>query len=445
MLITSAVSDCSIKATSQSHVGKSSATFLDSVLKPSQKNYLFSNVNVITMQSPDILPAMDVFIKNGKIEKINPHQASEVPGYIKIDATGKYLMPGLSDMHVHFNSGNYNRNALFLFIMNGITTARIMWGSNTHIELRDSIKAGKLLGPQLYVASAGFNGNTPLWPGTILTPTDDDLKQEVKKYADAGYDYIKVYGSLQEHQYDVLFDECKKNNIKPLGHLPNSLTLQKAISSRQYSIEHLGGFVNHFNSTYNFNPDGNEFKRMIKESKQAGIWFCPTMTVVDRSTLKVPEYKSDPNYNYLPPDWKSWYEEKIAQPITADPSAIHQMRMVVLKKLFEQKANIIGGTDMGIRYIYPGSSLHDELVYFVEAGMTPYEALITVTKNAAAFFKINDIGTIAEGSRADLLLLEANPLDNIMNTRKIDGTMVNGTWFNKSTIEKVKENLVLAY
>jgi Amidohydrolase family len=376
---------------------------LDQKLEVKSLAYLIRNVNLITMESDEVVTGMDVYIKEKKIERISVTGVAE-EGYVIIDGTNLFLIPGLADMHVHFiNDAKHNQYNTFLFLASGVTSARIMWGVEGNILMRDEINSGKLLGPRIFVASGGFNGSVPLWPGTILTNSLDEVRSQVQRFKALGYDFIKIYGNISQEHFDVLVEESYKAGLKPLGHLPHAVSMAHAMNMKQYSIEHLGGFSQ-------LSPGSISFSEAVQTSLQNGTWHCPTLIVQNRSSLLVSQYKTEEYYSLISPNWKTWYTYPLAQPPSNSPSQGHQARLAILRALHENGVNIISGTDMGIRYIYPGISLHEELSYYVSAGLTPYEALRTSTKNISLFLQDETTGIIDKDRRADLVLLRDNPL-----------------------------------
>jgi imidazolonepropionase-like amidohydrolase len=411
---------------------------LDKKLINTDSDFLIKNVNLITMETDEVMTEVDVYIKDQKIEKI-ANTGGPNNGYTVIDGTDKFLLPGLADMHVHFiDDPEYNKYNAFLFLANGVTTIRIMWGVDGNISMRDKINSREFPGPRMFIASSGFNGSVPLWPGTILTSSTEEVRTKVKEFKAMGYDYIKIYGNLSKEHFDVLIDEASKVGLKPIGHLPQVVELNYAMNQKQYSIEHLGGFSQ-------LSVSSTSFSDALATSLHNGTWHCPTLIVQNRSSLLVSQYKSEEYSSLISPRWRIWYEYALAQPPSNSPSAGHQMRLTIVNEMNKAGVNIISGTDMRIRYIYPGISLHEELGYYVRAGFTPYQALKTSTKNVSLFLQDEGTGTINVGKRADLVLLSSNPLINISNISTIDGVIANGTWFSKADISDIKDLIKKLY
>jgi imidazolonepropionase-like amidohydrolase len=404
---------------------------LDRKLTVTKEHLVIKNVNLVSMESDVVMAGMDVYISDSKIEKCITTQATD-PGYTEIDGTNRFLIPGLADMHVHFiDDPEYNRYNAFLFLANGITTVRLMWGVEGNIALRNKIKSGEILGPRMLVASGGFNGSVPLWPGTVITNSTEEVRSLVREFKTKGYDFIKIYSNIPKDQFDALIDESYKEGLKPIGHLPQQVDLAYAIRQKQYSIEHLGGFSK-------LTIGSEAFSEAVNASLTNNTWHCPTVIVQNRSSALVSRYEDEEYYKLISPGWKSWYTYPLAQPPTSNPTPGHLNRIEVLGELHQAGVNIISGTDMGIRYLYPGVSLHEELRYYVEAGFTPYEALKTSTKNVSLFLQDPTIGTIQVGNHADLVLLNANPLADIANIEAIEGIVVRGTWMARKDIDEIK-------
>jgi len=399
-----------------------------------------------------------------------------------IDATDKFLIPGLWDMHAH--RGDIRQ--LPLFIANGITGVRIMWGYPTHFAWRDEISRGSLIGPRLIIASPIIDGPKPFWPGSISVSDEVEARQAVRQAKENGADFIKIYELLPREAFFAIADEAKKLEIPFAGHIPWSVSATEASDAGQKCIEHLGGavswgilldcsdkeeelrkegekafedismrgpltpsqietlrnFPKKVFTTYNIKKATTLFPQFAKNN----TWFCPTLTVL-RSIgyLNDENFTNDPRLKYMRrntkenwdvknnPLFSAWTEEE-----WAISRKIYQKELEVVGTMRRAGVGIIAGTDEPNPYCFPGFSLHDELGLLVQAGLTPMQALQAATYKAAEFLGMMDsLGTVEQGKIADLVLLEANPLEEIGNTRKIAAVVVGGRYYPKTSLDEM--------
>jgi len=396
---------------------------------------LIENITIIDNVTGTTILAQDVLIIEDQIDQIGQtgsldHSANQI-----IDGKGKYLIPGLSDMHTHpVTISNVARNDLFLFLAHGVTTIRVLWGFDAHLRLRDSITNRQMLGPNMIIGSQGFVGTSPLWPGSVQTATLEEVETKVKEFADKGYDFLKVYSGLSSSQYQKLLDEADRLGIPAAGHIPSTISLSTALASNQSTIEHLGA-INNNQLTYT---------QIAQQLTNNNIWVCPTLAVANRSVNLIEQYQQDPIYLALSQRFKNWLQEPITRPVSIDPSQFLAGQKFKLGQLNDANAPIISGTDMGIRYVLPGKSLHEELFHYVEAGLTPLEALNTSTINAQQLIGKQYPGSVQEGMLADLVILNQNPLENIGNLSDLDGVIKSGYYLSKADIDSIIEALIAA-
>lgn len=384
---------------------------------------VFTNVDLISMNSASILRGQDVFVKDGTIVSIASTGTQLTDGYQVVDGTQKYLMPGLADMHIHPIVSDHLIYDYFLFLAKGITTVRVMWGFDGHVELRDKINTGQIFGPTVYVASAGFDGSNKSWPGAINTYSISDVKSQIDEFSSKGYDFIKIYSGINTTQYNELIDYAWEKGIPPIGHVPNSVDAADALS-RQHSISHLGKFLSS-------NLNETELYNQLASSSTA---VCPTLTVLNRIRGREASYTGE-WYDLISPDAREFYDETAHTLMSSESYAKTVSR--VLKKIDDADGLIIAGSDMGIRFVLPGIALHEELEHYANAGLTPFRTLKTATINPAKFMSDDLSGRIESGYKADLVLLNSNPLDNVSNTEDIAGVMKDGRWLSYDNIEEV--------
>jgi hypothetical protein len=378
-----------------------------------------------------------------------------------LDATGKFLIPGLWDMHVHW----YVRDTFTLFIANGVTGVRQMFGNSDLLRWRDQIAKGSLLGPRMVVASPIIDGPQPIWPNSIAVRNEDEGRKAVRRVKQWGADFVKVYALLPHDAYFAIADEAKQQGLTFVGHVPNAVSPAEASDAGQKSIEHLTGILLASSDKETelrdklVKADSPEARGRVQatalgtydEKKAADLvarfaknqtWQCPTLTVLRSGAYLGDEsFRGDGRLRYIPRVLQQRWNLRATNRSGGD----NALEKKVLQKQFEiveamQKAGvpILAGTDTGNPYCFPGFSLHEELALLVIAGLTPVEALRSATLNPAKFFGLDQtLGTIEQGKIADLVLLDANPLQDIRNTQRINAVVSNGRLFDRKALDKM--------
>ena len=376
-----------------------------------------------------------------------------------IDATGKFLIPGLWDMHVHW----YNRDYLGLFTANGITGIRQMFGNPDLLRWRQDVEKGSLLGPRMIVASPIVDGPQPVWPNSIAVRNEAEGRDAVRQVKKWGADFVKVYSLLPRDAYFGIADEAKKQGISYAGHVPFTVSAAEASDAGQKSIEHLTGIIINCsdreadlrNQVIRTGPAGRgrveaEALQTYDEKKADALfarfvknqtWQCPTLTVL-RSTASLddPNFTNDPRVKYMPPQIRQRWENRVESRMGNSQFArkVFQKELDIVGAMNKAGVPIIAGTDTGNPFCFPGFSLHDELGLLVRAGLTPMEALRAATLSPARFLGMEGtLGTVEKGKIADLVLLEANPLDDIRNTQKINAVVINGRLLDRKALDKM--------
>ncbi len=403
------------------------------------ENYLISNVNVISMTDDAVLSGRDVLIRDGRIAAIDTHSVNGDVGNVEIiDGTGKYLIPGLMDMHVHLNGRmQIQPDMLFLYVSNGVTTVLTMAGSNKVLELADMTRDGELLGPRIFT-TAPIMGNLSPNPATA-----EKAHALVEKYADLGYRYLKVYNQIPEAGYWGIIEAAKDHNMTVVGHAVRSVGIEGAIKAGQHVV-HMEEFI------YGYFGDDRDETRMqplARRLKAAGIVVIPNLIAYHNILRQVEDLDAmiaSEGVDLLP--WslrKNFSADKNSYTNRFDMDAANNFLrpnvafMRKLVKAFEDEGvMLLTGTDAVMNIVVPGFSLHDDLQELVDAGLTPYQALRCATNRPAQFLKIDDeTGTIDIGKAGDAVLLNANPLADIANTRTIAGVFVQGAWLADDEIK----------
>lgn len=464
------------------------------------QSIVFTNVTIIDVRDGAAVPAMTVVISGERILDVGQFSTTEVPAGAKvINASGKYLIPGLWDMHSHTWNAEDTRNTVFpLDIAHGIVGIRNMCGDcrgnnldcidratyEGIVAIKKEVEEGKVIGPRIYNASTFLDGRNSTKKEALIITSPAQAREVVRDHKRKNFDLLKVYEYLDRDVFLALADEAEKVNIDFGGHVPWAVTVKEAVEAGQKSIEHgyglfeaVSGMETTFveervlalsNAEFSGKNRGNllhgpngqltrmlnlkEKRFMLKDSlvqdlskilKENNSWIVPTFAM-DAVFL---EYREMTNHNlmkYIPlrhrEEWGKAIEEYAG--LNEEYKQAGQIWVNDSGKLINQfhKAGvgILAGTDCDVKLIVPGYHLHKELEFMVEAGLTPNEALQTATLNAAKYFESEtDMGTVEKGKIADLVLLDANPLEDISNTRKILAVVANGRYFDRQALDEM--------
>jgi imidazolonepropionase-like amidohydrolase len=418
--------------------------------------YAFTGVTVVPMDRERLLPGRTVIVRDGRIETVGPARSTPVPaGAIRIDGRNRYLMPGLAEMHAHVPAGNdpqWTKDVLFLYAANGITFARGMLGAPAHLELRSRLERGELIGPRLYTSGPSLNGNS------VATPADG--RRMVAEQKAAGYDFLKIHPGLDRARYDAIAAAARERGMPFGGHVPESVGLRRALEVGQATVDHLDGYVRLLVRDGFAPPEGaagffgyglagevdeRKLAQLARLTRQAGVWNVPTDSLMHHMLLPdldEAELLAREEMRFVPRQmlagWKQARAALRSQP-DYDPARAARfiaVRGKLIKALHDAGAGLLLGSDAPQVFNVPGFSLHRELTYLVQAGLTPYQALSTGTREVARFLGApGDFGTVQPGRRADLILVEGDPLKDVANLRRRAGVMVGGRWLPKADIE----------
>jgi len=415
----------------------------------------FVDVTVIPMDSDRVLAAHTVLVEDERIAAIAPSGEIDVPdGAERIDGTGRFLMPGLAEMHGHIPGSEdrrYAEDILFLYVSNGVTTVRGMAGDPLHLELREQTASGELTGPTIYAAGPALSGSN--------SATPDAAERAVRERHAAGYDLLKVV-EMPPDSYERVASTAHRLGMPFAGHIPERVGLSGALDARQTSIDHLDRYVEFMVPGYESMPDREagffgsglvdladpgRIQEAISRTLEAGTWNVPTLSLVEH--LASPEPAENmirwPEMRYMPREvrdqWVRAKNEYGVRPDFQPPAArrLVELRRRLTKQLHDAGAPLALGSDAPQFFNVPGFSIHHEMAMMVASGLTPFEVLVTGTRNPARYFGTpEEFGTVEVGRRADLILLEADPLQDIGNVRQRAGVMVRGRWLPESTIRE---------
>jgi len=393
-------------------------------------SYAFVDVNLVTMTAPEVHPHQSVVVVDDRIVAIGPVGQVDLPAnVIVIDAAGRYLMPGLVDAHIHLVS----EHDLPLLLSYGVTTVRNMNGRPYHLLWRDEIARGDRLGPQIFTAGPMLGELSPSLRPEPDADTVNTIAEQIVEQKSLGYDFIKIGDGLSASELAAVVDAAGELGLDVVGHVPDGMSVVGALSSGLRSIEHLDGLAG-------LTPEA--LSSLLPQIAASDVWFCPTLTIwqhfeppdgeKSREQIALGDYtKSTDRASRCLADASGDGSYALTRP--------SDYKLALVSQLHKAGAPLLLGTDAPFLCATPGVSVHQELHNFVEAGLSPYEALRTVTNNPALFLgRLDEFGTVEVGKLADLLLVGRNPLEDVSAAQEIEGVMVKGEWLPTGQIEGLR-------
>lgn len=425
----------------------------------------FVHATVIPMDTERLVPDQTVLTAGGRILEIGPAGSVKVPRAARrIDATGRYLLPALADMHVHLLSEAWNmmlppgaqaaaagqavphEDFLFPFIANGVTLVQGLSATPPELALRKRIDQGEVLGPRLILARM-IDGPGKAWPQplSVWVSTAAEAREAVDQASAEGYDKMKVYSFLEKEPYDAVISTAHQHGMDVIGHIPDKLTVEYVLEAGQKMIAHTEEIAKHAHGDYR--PERIEYYADLMATK--GVWLVPTL-VTTRAIMRV----HDDVDGLLNEPENAYYQHPLQQAVWSfivnnlykpHPPAVRKkirddferLQQPLTKAFYDKGGKLLAGTDAGFPGLVPGFALHRELVELAGVGLTPYQVLRIATVAPYEYLGEADrAGTIEVGKRTDLLLLDANPLQDVRAAGKISGVLLRGRWIGADEIQR---------
>lgn len=457
------------------------ASLANNKQEPQPKPYAFTHVTIIDATGAPTKSDMTLVVVGDRIAALGKFSKTHIPSDARvIDARGKFLIPGLWDMHVHALFAGFSETFFRLFVANGVTGIRDM-GTDRSLpdiaKLKEQVESGAMTGPRIFAAGPWVDGKYPVNPGSVAVSNETEGRQAVETLKRQGADFIKVYSLLSRDAYFAIAEEAKAQGISFAGHVPETVTALEASNAGQKSFEHFYGILRGCSpaekemlqqmaeavarsdarvsalplfltqavrgmDTYDEKKAATLFARLAKNQ----TWQVPTLVWHRmRARLDDEAFMNDARLKYMPGFLRKFWTERNGTRLRnetgqkiADRKRLLQKYLQLVRVMTHAHVEFLAGTDTGEPNCFPGFSLHDELALFVEAGLSPLEALQTATINPARFFGVDrELGTIERGKRADMVLLDANPLADIHNTQRINAVILRGRLFDRTMLNKL--------
>ncbi len=431
--------------------------FQQSVLAQQQDNnsWLLTDIALIDLESGKISKDSSILIENGTIKAINPNSTTN--DIRTISGGGRYVIPGLSEMHAHVpNDPDYTDRVLKLFVAHGVTNIRGMLGQPSHLELRQQLNAAGKLGPYLVTSGPSINGNSVRSPQQAVS--------KINQQVNAGYDFHKIHPGLSKESYQAVTQTATKLGSSWAGHISMEVGILDTIKAGQATIDHLDGFIEElairnggdianrgfFGFSLVHKVTDDSIANLVEQLKPYRYTVVPTETLMQNlaGSGSTEFLMKNPAHRWMPKNvvdrWKKarnnfWSDDSITK---QQAKRFIQVRRKLLSELNKQNVMILLGSDAPQWFNVPGDSLHKELGLMVDAGLTPLQALKSGTRNVYDFYQgKHSIGKIAPGLRADLVLLNKNPLENIQNTRTINAVVIAGKLLDRGQLDSILKTL----
>lgn len=424
-------------------VDSSRISYLD-IEKDTKNSYLITNVNIIPMYQDTVLSNKMVLVKDGIIEKIGDDITSE--NITIIDGNKKFLSPGLIDMHVHI----WDRYELGLYLSNGVTAVRNLWGMPMHLRMKEDVKNGEIYAPTFFTSSPKLTGREFIGDDNLNLQTPEEAREKVIEYKERGYDFIKTYYGLDQDIFEAVIEQAQKSELDIAAHPSHKVAFSYHLHSQIKTIEHAEEIVQ---QPLQFDLNLDKLQPIIDSIATANHTnYSPTITVFNNiyQMMQDDAILDSEAIGYMNPlikmtdsknQFNRWYNSKQQDPETVSRiKNQHDFHLTIISKLHEAGVSIVCGSDAGIGVTIPGFSTHNELRFYKEAGLTNYEVLKTATVNASkTHAQLNSLGTIEEGKVANLLLLDENPLKDLAALEKPNTVFIEGRKLDRSALDSFNE------
>jgi imidazolonepropionase-like amidohydrolase len=428
-----------------------------------ENNLVINNINVLSMVDNKISKNKSIIIKDGLITTI-AEGIDNTSSYCNVvDGQDKYIMPGLINMHTHLGD---NKDDLLLYLTNGVTTIRNMWGYEgfrfrhwlfgtrvfNHLELKKQIEEGSVVGPSIYTAGPILDGDPPFFPKFMYLHAIKEKKQIeqiIKEQVNKGYDFIKIYSTLSKQNFDDIIEIARYYDIPVAGHVPDLVGIQHVLESKVQSIEHLYGFINAYKPEQNVRQE--DVKKLAALASANDVWNCPTLIANERlaDIHRQQEFENEKQMEYI-----SQKNKRVMRFLLKESNKLYVKKGVkgnhaymedlfyIIQQLKSEGAGILLGTDKAVPYVVAGFSEHAEMKLLSQAGLSNFEIMQAATINAAKCLKKgNEVGTIEKDKRADLIIMKDNPLHKLDTINNHLGVIKSGVFYSREKCDQILQGI----
>jgi imidazolonepropionase-like amidohydrolase len=418
------------------------------IARSHETTYAITDVAVLPMDRERILQRQTVVVRDGKISALGPTGQIAIPaGAVRIDGRGKFLIPGLSEMHIHLGQGTGETadplgRQLRLALAHGVTTMRGLIAPPGILTARDAVNRGEVLGPTLYVSAPSLNGGS--------VPDPEAGRRLVLEAKAKGYDVLKTHGGMSAESYEAIVAAAREAGIPLVGHVTPSYGLERAFRAGQ-QVEHLDGYIAAVVPPGTSDAGGQivpdevaakadpaRIRAIALETRRVGVWNGMTLALfqVIAGSMPAADHAARPEMKYVPPQAIQQWTQFLQNGPGHLPRYL-ALRDSIAVALYRSGARLLVSADAPQIFLVTGFGTHQEMQAMVRAGIPPYAVLEAATRNAAEFLGRKDAGTVEAGRRADLVLLDANPLLDIAAAMKIRGVMIGGRWLDREALDRM--------
>ncbi len=426
------------------------------------QSLVFDSVSVLDMDSGSIVGNQTLIITDGTITWVGPAGDAQIPAGSRVVSGDYVIMPGLAEMHAHIppasQGPDYVHDALKMYLIQGITTIRGMLGEASHLELRSRAARGEIISPRIFTSGPSFNGNSAREP--------EAAREEVRKQFAAGYDLLKLHPGLSVEVFEALTDEARSLGMDFSGHISYAVGLERTLASGKGSIDHLDRYMEflsgdaalrqdpsiiYFGYDLTDHIDTSKMDEAARRTAESGVRVVPTNTLLENvfnPDYTIEKMKSWDGVDMMPSNVVAGWTNFVAilrnqEDYNPDKARTFlKYRKDLTKSLHENGVEILLGADAPQIFNPPGYSAHRELALLVDSGLSPLDAIATGTTNVGKYFdETESTGKVATGFRADLILLDVNPLEVIPFNNHIKGVVVSGRYFDEIQLQQITDDI----